>query len=163
MRRLCPVALTREDFSPFGEVMQLDDARRISINRGLTTRFHDLFTIDCDADGGRPIVSVFRTEPLPMPHRIETMERHPLGSQAFIPLDREPFLLLVAPPGDTVSADDLVLFRTNGDQGVNFARNTWHHYQIVIGQRRDFMVIDRGGPGDNLEETLVVGEAVLKD
>ncbi len=163
MRRLTPVPLTREAFAPFGEVIQLEDAKQISINQGLTTRFHDLFTIDCDADGGRPIVSVFRTDPLPMPHRVQSMERHPLGSQAFIPLDEKPFLVLVAPSGDTVTDDDLVLFQTRRSQGINFARNTWHHFQIVTGSQRDFIVIDRGGAGENLEETPVIGEALLSE
>ena len=161
MRILEPLPLDRGEFSAFGEVIELVDARRISINRGLTTRFHDLFTIDCDAQGGHPIVSVFRTDPLPLPHRVEVMERHPAGSQAFLPLDQDPFLVLVAPRGDTVSADDLVLFRTNGRQGVNFFRNTWHHFQIVTGKRRDFIVVDRAGPGENLEEQPVRGDAMI--
>ena len=94
MRTLTPVPITREAFAPFGDLIELDDAEQMSINQGLTTRFHDLFPIDCDREEGRAIVNVFRTNPLPLPHRITIMERHPLGSQAFIPLDGEPFLPL---------------------------------------------------------------------
>lgn len=163
MRILEPVPLTRSAFSAFGEVIELEGARQIPINRGLTTRYHDLFTIDCSAEGGHHSVNVFRTDPLPLPHRVEVMERHPVGSQAFLPLDQDPFLVLVASQGDTVSAEDLVLFRTNGRQGVNFFRNTWHHFQIVTGQRRDFIVVDRAGPGDNLEEQSIRGSALIED
>ena len=163
MRILEPVPLTRSAFSVFGEVIELEGARQIPINQGLTTRFHDLFTLDCCAEGGYPSVNVFRTDPLPLPHRVEMMERHPFGSQAFWPLDRYPFFILVAPPGDSVSADNLILFRTSGHQGVNFFRNTWHHFQIVTGNRRDFIVVDRAGPGKNLEEQPVRGTATIPD
>ena len=163
MRILESVPLTRSAFSVFGEVIELESARQIPINQGLTTRFHDLFTLDCCAEGGYPSVNVFRTDPLPLPHRVEMMERHPFGSQAFWPLDQYPFFILVAPPGDSVAADNLILFRTSGQQGVNFFRNTWHHFQIVTGNRRDFIVVDRAGPGKNLEEQPVRGTATIPD
>ncbi len=163
MRVLTPVPLTREAFATFGEVIDIEGARQIPINQGLTTRFHDLLTLDCDAEGGHPVVSVFRTDPLHLPHTVSVMERHPLGSQAFIPMDAEPFLVLVAPAGDNVNAEDLLLFRTRGGQGVNFARGTWHHFQIVTGRRRDFIVLDRAGPGNNLEECTLTGEAIIPE
>ena len=156
--------LSREAFADFGEVIDLQHARRIPINDGLTTRFHDLFTIDVTDGGGRPIVSVFRTAPLPLPHRVRVMERHPRGSQAFIPLDpldNLPFLVLVgAGSGSRLRAADLSLFITDGRQGVNLHKNTWHHFQIVLGKERDFIVVDRGGDddGDNLEETRIEDE-----
>lgn len=161
--------LTAEAFADFGEVIDLGNpqgAPAMQINDGLTTRFHDLFTIDAGDAGGRPVASIFRSEPLPLPHRARAMERHPLGSQAFIPLDDLPFLVLVAgadagaaaAAGATLPAECLSLFITNGRQGVNLRKNTWHHFQIVLGRRRDFLVIDRGGAGANLEEARVEGE-----
>jgi ureidoglycolate lyase len=161
MRTLTPVPLSPESFAPYGEVIELDSASQRSINAGLTTRYHDLCRIDCSAVGGRVTFNIFRTDPLPLPHEVKIMERHPLGSQAFFPLDDDPFLVMVAPPGEQVDAEDLILFRSNGRQGVNFARNTWHHFQIASGRQRDFVVIDRAGPGNNLEEVHVSGEAVL--
>ena len=150
--------LTRRAFAAYGEVIELDGARQIPINDGLTTRFHDLCNIDVSDDDGRILVNVFRSAPLPLPHRVRLMERHPLGSQAFIPMDDLPFLVLVATDVDPVTASDLMLFVTNGWQGVNFHKNTWHHFQIVLGKQRDFIVIDRGGEGDNMEETVIDGE-----
>ena len=152
MINLTPVPLTKELFSDFGDVIDLSSAHQYPINQGLTTRFHDLFDIDATAQGGRAIVNVFRTDPLPLPHRVRVMERHPLGSQAFLAMDHDPFLVLVADPGDRISASNLHLFITNGHQGINLYRNTWHHFQIGLVKQRDFIVIDRGGKGANLEE-----------
>jgi len=149
---LTPEPLTKASFAPFGDVIELATAEQFPINQGLTTRFHDLFDIDASEQDGRAIVSVFRTDPLPLPHRVSTMERHPLGSQAFLPMDHKPFLVLVADKGDKVTAANLHLFITNGHQGINLHRNIWHHFQIGLGQQRDFVVIDRAGKGTNLEE-----------
>ncbi len=154
MTELTAQPLTKKAFAAFGEVIELQDARQISINQGLTTRFHDLFTIDVNDAGGRPVVSVFRTAPLKLPHRVRLMERHPRGSQAFMPMDATPFLVLVATNAQPIRTADLSLFMSDGKQGINLYKNTWHHYQIVLGAPRDFIVIDRGGDGDdNLEET----------
>ena len=152
MIELRPAPLTKESFAPYGDVIELSSALRYPINQGLTTRFHDLFDIDVTTQGGRAIVNVFRTDPLPLPHQVRVMERHPLGSQAFMPMDHDPFLVLVADEGDNITASNLHLFVTNGHQGINFFRNTWHHFQIGLGKQRDFIVIDRGGLGSNLEE-----------
>ena len=83
---------------------------------------------------------------------VRMVERHPLGSQAFVPLGPTPFLLLVAPPGDTVGPDDLRAFRTAPGQGVNYARGTWHHPLIAIETVSPFLVIDRIGDDENCDE-----------
>jgi ureidoglycolate lyase len=158
---LTPIPLTASDFAPYGEVIELEKAEQLSINQGLTTRYHDLVDIDASDQGGRAMISVFRTSPLPLPHQVKTMERHPLGSQAFLPMDQDPFLVLVGNPGSNLSAGDLTLFITNGHQGINFHKNTWHHFQIVTDSQRDFIVVDRGGPGNNLEEIAVNDEVVI--
>jgi ureidoglycolate lyase len=157
------VPLTASNFAPYGQVIELHSARQISINSGLTTRFHDLLDIDASQQGGRAIVNVFRTSPLPLPHRVTTMERHPLGSQAFIPMETTPFLVLVGKPVETPSESDLELFITDGQQGINLYCNTWHHFQIVLDHTQDFLVIDRGGAGNNLEEIEISGEAWIQD
>ena len=167
MTNLTARPLTAVAFAAFGEVIEPENAGRISINDGLTTRFHDLFTIDVNDNGGRPVVSLFRTAPLPLPHRVRVMERHPRGSQAFMPTDEIPFLVLVGGDVggdvDSIDAADLSLFITNGRQGVNFYKNTWHHFQIVLEKQRDFIVIDRAGPGDNLEETKINDEVWIPE
>lgn len=163
MNELASQPISAEAFAPYGEVIDLENAQQLSINQGLTTRYHDLFNIDTAEQGGRTIVSIFRSSPLPLPHRVEVMERHPLGSQAFLPIDDDPFLVLVGHTGNTLSEEDLLLFHTNGRQGVNFFKNTWHHFQICLGKTRDFIVIDRGGSGNNLEELKLTEEIYIPD
>ena len=91
--------LTRAAFAPFGDVIETAGARHYPINEGTTERFHDLARVDVAAEGGRPLINIFRTLPAPLPIRLRMMERHPLGSQAFVPLDGADFLVVVAPPG----------------------------------------------------------------
>ena len=149
MREVTPQALTAEAFAPFGEVIEASDrAERIAINYGQTIRFNDLARID--VEGGRAIVSIFRGQPLEPP-LLKIFERHPLGSQSFSPLNGRPFLVAVAPPGDFDPAA-IRVFSAGPHQGVNYAKGVWHHYLLPLGGEGDFLVIDRAGPGDNLDE-----------
>ncbi len=145
-----PEPLTAATFRPFGRVIEAAEAaQNYLINEGTTRRFHNLATLD--AEGGTAIVSIFRGTPRPQPIALRMLERHPLGSQSFIPLSREPWLVAVASSEDPGLAD-IRVFRARGDQGVHYARNTWHHPLLVLVARQDFLVLDRAGPGDNLEE-----------
>jgi ureidoglycolate lyase len=150
MRRFTPEPLTAEAFAAFGEVIATDAAvRSYPINYGATTRFHDLARVD--PGDGVVIVSIFRSTPLPAPIVLKIFERHPLGSQAFVPLNGRPYLVAVAPPGAFDPAA-IRLFRARGDQGVNYSPGTWHHYSLALGEASDFLVIDRAGEGSNLDE-----------
>lgn len=156
MVKLTPRPLTAEHFAAYGEVIGLQTATQLSINDGLTTRYHDLATIDIAAENGRALISVFHTAPIPLPHRVRVLERHPLGSQTFIPITTTPFLLLVGDVNRTpLTENELHLFITNGHQGVNLHKNTWHHHQLVLHHPQHFFVIDRGGDGMNQEETTI--------
>jgi ureidoglycolate lyase len=151
MKVLRPVPLTRAAFAPFGDVIELEGAQHFPINEGSTERFHDLAKVDTDANGGRPLVNLFRAQARPLPVQLTVMERHPLGSQAFIPLAPRPYLVVVAPDlGGRPGA--LQAFVTRGWQGVNYARNVWHHPLLALHEDSDFIVVDRGGEGCNLEE-----------
>jgi len=151
-RALIPRALTGEAFAPYGEVIDVAAAREaIPINYGATTRFHDLATVDVAEGGGATCVSIFRSAPLPRPIEIKLMERHPLGSQAFVPLSGRPYLVVVAPPGE-LDPDRIEAFLAQPHQGVNYAKGTWHHYSLALDGESDFVVIDRQGPGNNLDE-----------
>ena len=152
-RIITAAPLTRESFAPYGEVIETAGAESFLINEGTTRRFHDLAPVDVLAEGGRPLISLFRAQPRRLPLPVTVMERHPLGSQAFVPITAEPFLVLVARPGPPPEPEDLVGFVTDGRQGVNYARGIWHHPLIALNREGDFVVIDRGGEGENLEET----------
>ncbi|WP_347262563.1 ureidoglycolate lyase [Rudaea sp.] len=144
--------LTREAFAPFGDVIEASDAaRHFPINGGTTERYHDLANIEVDA-AGRAIVSIFRAQPRALPFAIAMLERHPLGSQAFMPLNRRPYLVAVAARGETFADADVRVFLARGDQGVNYAAGVWHHPLLALGEAGDFLVVDRAGPGANCDE-----------
>jgi ureidoglycolate lyase len=147
--------LTVDAFRPFGEVIDKRTAKQIGINYGLTTRYHDLAHVDAGGEDARVLINIFRTAPLPLPHHVRVMERHPLGSQAFIPLGSTRFYVLTATGAHRPDPHTFRLFITDGYQGVNYSRNTWHHFQIVIDHVAEFIVIDRGGAGANLDEVNV--------
>jgi ureidoglycolate lyase len=151
MNTLAIEPLTRESFAPFGDVIELAGAKQIPINLGTTIRYHDLANIDVETEGGRPLVNVFRGQPRTLPFEVKMMERHPLGSQAFLPLTSKPYLIVVAPAGE-LECSRLRAFVTRGWQGVNYAKGVWHHPLIALGEVSDFIVIDRGGEGTNLNE-----------
>ena len=151
MRELLIEPLTREAFAPFGDVIELEGARQIPINLGTTMRYHDLAHIDVADGGGRPLVNVFRGEPRALPFEVQMLERHPLGSQAFVPLTDKPYLIVVAPKGELVPAS-MRAFVSRGWQGVNYAKGVWHHPLIALDRVTDFIVIDRGGNGHNCDE-----------
>lgn len=140
--------LTRDAFAPFGTVIETDGAAHFPINEGTTTRFHALATADPGADG-QAILSIFRGTARPVPIRIAMLERHPLATQAFVPLGGRDWLVVVA---DAPRADALRCFRATGQQGVQYGVGVWHHPLLVLGPAQDFLIVDRAGPGENLEE-----------
>ncbi|ALL65468.1 Ureidoglycolate hydrolase [Paraburkholderia caribensis MBA4] len=151
MKTLAIEPLTREAFAPFGDVIELEGAKQIPINLGTTIRYHDLAKVDVTDESGRTLVNLFRGQPRALPFEITMMERHPLGSQAFIPLNDKPYLVVVAPAGE-LDESKIRAFVTSGWQGVNYAKGVWHHPLLALGDVSDFIVVDRGGDGLNLNE-----------
>jgi ureidoglycolate lyase len=151
MNALTIEPLTREAFAPFGDVIELEGAKHFPINLGTTERYHDLAKIDVGDQGGRPLVNLFRSQPRGLPLAVKMMERHPLGSQAFIPLNDKPYLIVVAPAREFDPAA-LRAFVTRGWQGVNYAKGVWHHPLLALEGVSDFIVVDRGGEGPNCDE-----------
>lgn len=141
--------LTREGFAPFGDVIDVRGAESFAINEGRTERFHALARVDVQGPDAQAIVSVFRGQPLE-PLVVTVMERHPLGSQAFVPLNGCPFLAVVAPPGE-FSESAVRAFLVRPDQGVNYHAGTWHAPLLPLAADADYLVVDRDGPGDNCD------------
>jgi ureidoglycolate lyase len=150
--------LTREGFADYGDVIETQGAQHFPINQGMAERFHDLAQIDVGAKG-KALISIFIGKAWPRPIAIQMLERHPLGSQAFMPLQQQDYLVVV---GRGPEPSDLRGFVAKGTQGVNYRRNVWHHPLLALESESKFLVIDRGGPGKNLEEA-VLGEAVYLD
>ncbi len=150
-RTLKPEPLTREAFAPFGDVIEEPGAQSYKINRGTTLRIHDLCKVEAKARG-RVLVSFFRALDIAaLPYSLGIMECHPLGSQAFIPRNHAPFLVLVSPPGDEPDPARLAAFITDGAQGVNYAPGVWH-IPLASFELSTYVVVDRTGPGENLRE-----------
>lgn len=147
---LRPEPLTRAAFAAFGDVVDVDGVVEKHINAGFAERFDGLAKIDVETGGGAVNVSLFHARPRPSPICVQMMERHPLGSQLFAPMQDRPWLVVVcADPHDALSYR---AFSATGAQGVNYARNVWHHPLLVLDGPGRFLVVDRAGPGVNLEE-----------
>jgi ureidoglycolate lyase len=143
--------LTAEAFAPFGQVISTEGAQHYPINNGMTERYHDLAKVELGGVHPRPLISIFRGQPYALPLMLKLVERHPLGSQAFYPLSGRPFLVIVAADRSGVPETPRAFLPAPG-QGVNIAMNTWHGVLTPLEQPADFVVVDRGGEGDNLEE-----------
>ena len=150
MRILSPEPLTREAFRPFGDVVEMEGSTHFTINQGFAERFNDVANVDVTSEGGMTNVSLVDCTPRPLPIEIRIMERHPLGSQLFYPLQDRPWLVLVA--GDVHDIGSYRAFTATGRQGVNYAKNVWHHPLLVLDADSRFIIVDRKGPGNNLEE-----------
>ncbi len=145
--------LTAEAFAPFGSVLEADPASMRLINSGTTERFHALGVAEARGEGARVVLNLFRGQPRAFPYTIDMMERHPLGSQSFTPLNGAAWLVVVAEDEGGRPGPPRVL-AARGDQGVNYRPNVWHHPLIAVGQVQSFLVVDREGPGVNLEEQV---------
>ncbi|MBN9670077.1 ureidoglycolate lyase [Roseibium aggregatum] len=143
--------LTEDTFAVFGEVLEARGEPAKIINQGKCGRYHDLAALDFAGEEARAGISLFLSEKRTLPYRLEMVERHPLGSQAFLPMTQEPFLVIVC-PDEAGKPGRPRAFVTAPGQGVNFYRNTWHGVLTPLSDPGLFAVVDRIGDGDNLEE-----------
>jgi ureidoglycolate lyase len=150
-RSILAAPLTRDAFAPFGQVIETAGAQHYPINSGNTERYHDLAQIQLGGENPRPLISIFRGRHFVLPYTLALVERHPLGSQAFYPLSANPFLVTVAPDDNGVPGTPRA-FVTSPGQGINIAINIWHGVLSPLVADSDFLVVDRGGDGNNLEE-----------
>ena len=143
--------LARENFEPFGEVIDFDTDSHYSINEGRCERYHALAKPEATGPNGHVLINLFRGTPYDFPLKLTMVERHPFGSQAFIPLSPRPFVVVACPNGPDGPGEP-VAFLTAPGQGVNYPRGLWHGVLTPIGEAQDFVVVDRGGDGSNVEE-----------
>jgi ureidoglycolate lyase len=161
MREIIPEPLTAAAFAPFGSVIQAsDEAVKVAINHGHAIRYDRLAEIDVADGGGVGVVSIFRARPL-ADIILGLFERHPLGSQSFVPLGGRPYLVAVAPAG-AFDPMRIRIFRAEGHQGVHYHKGVWHHFLLVLDAESDFLVIDRAGPGDNLDEVRLAPNDAIR-
>ncbi|MDN7132986.1 ureidoglycolate lyase [Halomonas sp. MC140] len=152
MLKLTATPLTAEAFAPFGDVIDARNAASFPINAGRTQRYHDLAKVETLGENARTLINIFVSQPITLPLELTFLERHSFGSQAFMPLHEERFIVVVAAPGEHINPDDVRAFVTDGHQGVNYRAGTWHAVQSVLEREGEFLVVDRGGDGNNCEE-----------
>ncbi len=143
--------LTAGAFAPYGDVIAAEGEPTMMINRGMCGRHHDLAALDFSGADARAGISLFRAVPRSFPYELDMMERHPEGSQAFLPMTDNPFLVIVAADKDGAPHEPEAFVKRPG-QGVNYHRGTWHGVLTPLSEPGLFAVVDRIGPGTNLEE-----------
>ena len=144
--------LTQEGFAAYGDVVESEGRDSMPMNAGMAQRFHAVAEVDAIGEEARGIISVIEAKLFEMPESVTFVERHALGSQAFIPLDETPFLVVVAPPTEEVDVSKMRAFITNGRQGINYHRGTWHHVLLTPFAAMRFICVDRAGKGNNCDE-----------
>jgi len=144
-----PIEITRKNFAAYGDLISSDNIKPININAGYAKRFDNLANINTSKDGGKTIVSIFSALKRTFPMKIDMMEKHPLGSQAFIPMKETTFLCFVAPPGESPEIDKIQSFIIPPKTGINYKPGIWH-FPLISTEDTDFLVIDRKGNSENL-------------
>jgi len=144
-----PIEITRKNFAVYGDLISSDNIKPIDINAGYAKRFDNLANINTSRDEGETVVSIFSAIKRTFPMKIDMMEKHPLGSQAFIPMKETTFLSFVAPPGETPEINKIQSFIIFPKMGINYKPGIWH-FPLISTEDTNFLVIDRKGSGENL-------------
>jgi ureidoglycolate lyase len=157
-----PKPITKENFSKFGDMITTKDIKPLEINSGYAKRFDGIAHIDTSKDSGETIISIFSALKRSFPMKIDMMEKHPLGSQAFVPMKETTFLVFVAPKGNKPDLNKIEAFIVPPGIGVNYNPGTWH-FPLIATEDMNFLVVDRKGSGDNLViENLDKEKVILK-
>ena len=144
-----PKPITKEKFSKFGDIITTENIKPLEINNGYAKRFDEIAKIDTSNENGETTISIFSACKRSFPMKIDMMEKHPLGSQAFIPMKETIFLAFVAPEGDKPILEKIESFIIPKGIGVNYKPGVWH-FPLISTEDMNFLVVDRKGSGDNL-------------
>ena len=144
-----PKLITKENFSKFGDMITTNDINPMDINSGYAKRFDNLADLNTSKDDGKTIVSIFSALKRTFPMKINMMEKHPLSSQAFIPMKETTFLSFVAPQGKSPEISKMQSFIIPPKTGINYKPGIWH-FPLISTEDTNFLVIDRKGNGENL-------------
>ena len=157
-----PKHINKENFKKFGDMITTDDIKPLEINDGYAKRYDGIANLDAKKDDGESIISIFSAIKRSFPMKVDMMEKHPLGSQAFIPMKETTFLALVAPEGDKPDLNKVEAFIIPPGICVNYNPGIWH-FPLISTENMNFLVVDRKGSGDNLViENLDKEEVFLK-
>ena len=144
-----PIPITKNNFSQFGDMISTSEIKPMEINNGYAKRYDGIANLNTSKDNGETTISIFSALKRNFPMKINMMEKHPLGSQAFIPLKETTFLAFVAPNGDKPDLNKIEAFIIPPGIGINYKPGTWH-FPLISTEDMNFLVVDRKGSGDNL-------------
>ena len=144
-----PKKITRKNFQKFGDLISVKKKKSININDGYAKRFDNLCRINTSSKRGKTIMSIFSAKKRKFPMNIKMMEKHPLGSQAFVPMNETTFLVFVAPKGKRPNTKKIESFIVPKQSGINYKPGIWH-FPLISTKNMNFLVIDRKGIGNNL-------------
>ena len=144
-----PIKINRSNFGEYGDLISTDDVNPMDINAGYAKRFDNLANLNTSKDEGKTIVSIFSALKRTFPMSIDMMEKHPLGSQAFVPMKETTFISFVAPAGKAPEINKIQSFIIPPKMGVNYKPGIWH-FPLISTENTNFLVIDRKGNGENL-------------
>ena len=157
---ITPKAISKENFLKFGDVISTKNIEPININNGYAKRFDGIANLNTSKDNGETTISIFAALKRDFPMKIDMMEKHPLGSQAFIPMKETTFLVLVAPEGEKPDIKKIESFVVPPGIGVNYTPGTWH-FPLISTEDMNFLVVDRKGSGNNLVIQNLEKEKIL--
>jgi len=157
---ISPKLITKENFSKFGDMITTANINPIEINEGYAKRFDGIANLNTSKDNGETTISIFSALKRSFPMKIDMIEKHPLGSQAFIPMKQTTFLVLVAPEGNKPDLNKIEAFVVPQEIGVNYNPGTWH-FPLIATEDMNFLVVDRKGSGDNLVIQNIENEEVI--
>ena len=144
-----PKPITKENFKKFGDMITTADIKPIEINNGYAKRYDGIANLNTKKDNGESTISIFSALKRSFPMNVDMMEKHPLGSQAFIPMKETTFLAFVAPKGEKPDLKKIEAFIVPPGVGVNYNPGTWH-FPLISTEDMNFLVVDRKGSGNNL-------------
>jgi len=147
--KIKPKKITRENFSKYGDLISKNNIRPMNINNGYAKRFDNLADVNILKNNGQTNISIFQALKRSFPMQVNMMEKHPEGSQAFIPMKETIFFVFVAPAGERPDINSLELFAISKGIGINYKPGIWH-FPLISTENMDFLVVDRKGSGENL-------------
>ena len=146
---ITPIPITKENFAKYGDMISTKDIKPLEINNGYAKRYDGIANLNTSNDNGETTISIFSALKRNFPMKIDMMEKHPLGSQAFIPMKETTFLVFVAPKEEKLDLNKIEAFIVPPGIGVNYKPGTWH-FPLISTEDMNFLVVDRKGSGDNL-------------
>ncbi|MDB9998643.1 ureidoglycolate lyase [Alphaproteobacteria bacterium] len=144
MKSIPIVVITKDNFLPFGHLIDKKNAAtKYLINQETTERHHNISELSLNNEGGTPTISIFSGTPRAMPIEIKIMEKHPIASQSFLPMQNIDWLTVVCHENNGIpDLNNLKCFLINGNMGITYNQNVWHH-PLLVKNKQDFWIIDR--------------------